>query len=257
MKVVILCGGMGTRLREETEFKPKAMIEIGGRPILWHIMKIYSAYGFNDFILCLGYKQHVIREYFLNYEYMSNDFTINLRSERKVLHHKRHNENWNVTLVDTGNESKKGTRIKRIEPYVEGEHFMVTYGDGVANINIKGLLDFHLKEGSVATFTGVHPISRFATAEMDGGGRIVGWEEKKKLEGYINGGFFVLGRKVFEYLGDDCELEEEPMKRLAQEGRLGMYRHEGFWHCMDTYRDYLLLDNLWCSEKAPWKIWGD
>lgn len=255
MKVVILCGGMGTRLREETEFKPKAMVEMGGKPILWHIMKIYSTYGFNDFILCLGYKQHIIREYFLNYEYMSNDFTINLQSEKKVLPHTRHNENWNVTLVDTGDESQKGTRVKMIEPYIEDEHFMATYGDGVADINIGRLLDHHLKQGKIATFTGVHPISRFATVEMDGSGGIVGWDEKKKLEGYINGGFFVFKRDIFNYLEGNCELEEEPMKKLAKDGQISMYRHDGFWHCMDTYRDCLLLNKLWSSEEAPWKIW--
>jgi len=255
MKVVILCGGLGTRLREETEYKPKPMVEIGGRPILWHIMKIYSTYCFNDFILCLGYKQHIIREYFLNYEYMNNDFTINLGSREKIVYHSTHNENWNVTLVDTGLETKKGTRVKKIEPYIKEDRFMLTYGDGVGNINIRELINYHLKQGKIATFTGVHPISRFATVETDESGEITAWSEKKTLEGYINAGFFVLERKIFDYLDDDCELEERPMERLAKEKQIAMYKYDGFWHCMDTYRDYMFLQSLWERGEAPWKIW--
>ncbi len=253
MKVVILCGGLGTRLKEETEYKPKPMIEIGGKPILWHIMKNYSHFGFNDFVLCLGYKQNIIREYFLNYEFMNNDFTINLKSREKIICHSAHNENWNISLIDTGSETKKGTRIKRIEPYI-GDRFMVTYGDGVGNINIKKLIDFHSSQGKTATFTGVHPISRFATIDFDNKGKIISWNEKRKLEDYINAGFFVLERKIFDYLTDDCELEEEPMSQLAKEGQVAMYKHNDFWHCMDTYRDYMVLQNLWKQGKAPWAI---
>jgi glucose-1-phosphate cytidylyltransferase len=255
MKVVILCGGLGTRLREETEYKPKPMVEIGGMPILWHIMKIYSHYDFNDFILCLGYKQHIIREYFLNYKYMNNDFTIDLSSEGRIICHNTHGDNWRVTLVDTGVETKKGTRVKKIESYVKEDRFMLTYGDGVGNINIRELVEYHLKEGKIATFTGIHPISRFATVEMDEKNRIKGWREKKALKEYINGGFFVLERQIFDYLNDDCELEEEPMERLAKEGQIAMYKHEGFWRCMDTYRDYQYLNELWDKKKVSWKVW--
>lgn len=255
MKTVILCGGLGARLREETDYKPKPMVEVGGKPILWHIMKIYSVYGFNDFILCLGYKQNIIREYFLNYEYMNNDCTVNLSSKGKIIHHNAHNDNWSVTLVDTGIETKKGTRIKRIEKYIKEDRFMLTYGDGVGNINVKKLLNYHLRQGKISTFTGVHPISRFATVETSKNGEIMGWKEKKILEGYINGGFFVLERKIFDYLNDDCELEEKPMEKLAKKKQVAMYKHDGFWHCMDTYRDYLFLQNLWEKEEAPWRVW--
>ncbi len=255
MKVVILCGGLGTRLREETEYKPKPMVEIGGKPILWHIMKNYSSYGFNDFILCLGYKQHIIKEYFLNYEYMMSDFTINLSSSKKIVRHNSHGENWNVTLINTGLETKKGTRIKMIEPYIKEDRFMLTYGDGVGDINIKRLISYHLKQKKIVTFTGAHSISRFATVKMDQKGEIVEWNEKKSLEGYINVGFFVLERKVFDHLSNDCELEQTPMEQLADEGQIAMYKHESFWHCMDTYRDYMFLQDLWKKGQAPWKTW--
>jgi len=255
MKTVILCGGMGTRLREETEYKPKPMVEIGGKPILWHIMKTYSMYGFNDFVLCLGYKQNAIREYFLNYEYMNNDFTINLRSREKMTSHLTHTDDWNVTLVDTGLTTKKGTRIKKIEPYIKEDRFMVTYGDGIGNINIKEVVEHHKKGKKIATFTGVHPTSRFATIGFNEDGSISSWKEKGKMEEYINVGFMVFEKKVFEYLDDDCELEEGPMEKLAEQKQIAMYKHEDFWHCMDTYRDYMHLENLWKQNKAPWKIW--
>lgn len=255
MKVVILCGGKGTRLREETEYKPKPMVEIGDRPIIWHIMKLYSHYGFKDFVLCLGYKHQIIREYFLNYHYMNSDVTVSLDSKHNILCHNGHDEDWNVTLVYTGLETKKGGRIKQVEPYLDGDRFMVTYGDGVANVNIKELISYHEKSGGLATFTGVHPISRFATVERDQAGKIIDWNEKKPLEGYINAGFFVLDNAVLNYIEGDVELEEEPMKRLAHEGNLDMYPHNGFWQCMDTYRDYMLLNDLWKNGKALWKMW--
>lgn len=255
MKVVILCGGKGTRLREETEYRPKPMIEIGGRPIIWHIMKSYSHYGFKDFVLCLGYKPHVIREYFLNYRLMNSDITVSLASENKLTCHNSHDEDWNVTLAYTGLETKKGGRLKKIAPYLEGERFMVTYGDGVSNVNISKLIECHEKKGSLATFTGVHPISRFATVKMDDKEEIIDWDEKQKLEGYINAGFFVLENEVLNYIDGDVEFEEEPLKRLAREGKLGMYRHNEYWQCMDTYRDFTLLSGLWDQGKAPWKVW--
>lgn len=255
MKIVILCGGMGTRLHEETEYKPKPMVEIGGRPIIWHIMKLYSHYGFKDFVLCMGYKHQVIREYFLNYRYMNSDVTVSLASDQNIMYHNCHDEDWNVTLAYTGQETKKGERIKMVESYLNGERFMVTYGDGVSDVNIKDLIACHEDEGVLATFTGVHPISRFATVERDASGKIIDWNEKKQLEGYMNAGFFVLENSVLDYIEGDVEFEEQPMKRLAQEGRIAMYKHDGFWQCMDTYRDYLLLTELWESGKAPWKVW--
>lgn len=255
MKVVILCGGKGTRLREETEYKPKPMVEIGDRPILWHIMKLYSHYGFKDFILCMGYKHQAIREYFLNYHYMNSDVTVSLGSDHRIICHNSHDEDWSVTLAYTGLETKKGGRIKSVAPYIDGERFMVTYGDGLSNVNIKELIEYHTKEGVLATFTGVHPISRFATVERDVSGKIIDWNEKKQLEGYMNAGFFVLENAVLDYIKGDMELEEEPMKCLAREGNVAMYRHDGFWQCMDTYRDYLLLTELWENGKAPWKVW--
>jgi glucose-1-phosphate cytidylyltransferase len=186
---------------------------------------------------------------------MNNDLTIDLGSKEKFIHHRRHNDNWRITLIDTGEESKKGTRIKMVEPYINEERFMVTYGDGVANINIKELIKYHLEQGRIATFTGVHPISRFATVETNARGEIIDWAEKKTIEERINGGFFVFERKLFDYLIGNYELEEEPMKQLAKERQVSMYSHDGFWHCMDTYRDYMILTNLWQSGEAPWKIW--
>lgn len=255
MKVVILCGGKGTRLREETEYRPKPMVEIGNRPIIWHIMKIYSHYGFNDFVLCMGYKHHVIREYFMNYRYMNSDVTVSLSSEGKIVCHNCHEEDWNVTLAYTGQDTKKGLRIKMVAPYLDGDRFMLTYGDGVSNVNIRELIAHHDRQGTLATFTGVHPVSRFATVEHDESGKIIDWAEKKQLEGYINAGFFVLEKSILDYIEGDEELEEEPMKRLAQEGKLSIYKHNGFWQCMDTYRDYTLLTDLWEGGKAPWKVW--
>lgn len=255
MKVVLLCGGKGTRLREETEYKPKPMVEIGGRPILWHIMKNYASHGFNEFILCLGYKQEYIRQFFLNYELMNNDFTIHLNSKEKTLHHCRHSEDWKVTLVDTGLETPKGGRLKFVEPYVDGETFMLTYGDGVANVDIKGLYKYHKAHQKIVTFTGVHPVSRFATVNVDQRGKVSGWKEKRQIEEYVNAGFFVFNREIFDHLKKNDELEEGPMEKLTAKGQVAMFRHEGFWQCMDTYRDHQLLEGIWKSGKAPWKTW--
>lgn len=257
MKVVILCGGKGTRLREETEYRPKPMVPIGGRPILWHIMKIYATHGFNEFVLCLGYKQDHIREYFLNYKVMNSDVTLSLDDSDSLVCHSDHPEPWTVTLADTGQETPKGTRIKMVAPYLGGERFMVTYGDGVANIDVARLVEHHEREGRLATFTGVHPISRFATVERDEDGEIHRWEEKKALEDYINAGFFVFEPRVLDYIQGEVELEREPLERLARERQVTMYRHEGFWHCMDTYRDYMDLNDLWDSDDPPWKIWDE
>ncbi|MDA2932763.1 glucose-1-phosphate cytidylyltransferase [Acidobacteria bacterium AH-259-D05] len=257
MKVVILCGGLGSRLREETEYKPKPMVEIGGRPMLWHIMQIYARCGFTEFVLALGYKSHVIKEYFLNYQYMHNDFTVHLADGAVNAHLDGQQQNWIVTLVETGNEALKGARVARVAHYLDGEHFMVTYGDGVADVDINRLLTFHREAGTIGTFTGVRMPSRFGAIQSDNQGRIRGWQEKPLLESYINGGFFVFERRFLDYLStdDSCELEKEPLEQLAAEGQLSMYSHDGFWHCMDTYRDYLLLNEMWNAGQAKWANW--
>ncbi len=258
MKVVILCGGRGTRMKEETEFKPKPLVEIGDRPILWHIMKIYAHYGLSDFILCLGYKGNLIKEYFLNYEAMNNDFTVHLGSHNRFDFHSKHSEHgWKVTLVDTGEESQTGSRIKKIEKYLDGEPFMVTYGDGVADINIKKLLDFHRSHGLSGTVTGVHPSSRFGEILLQDS-KVVDFNEKPQVKkGFINGGFFVFENEVLNYLSpdDDCYLEREPLERLASDGKLMAYIHEGFWQSVDTYRELERLNALWKSVNPPWKVW--
>ncbi len=258
MKVVILCGGFGTRIREETEFRPKPLVEIGGKPILWHIMKIYAHYGFRDFILCLGYKGNMIKEYFLNYEAMNNDFTIQLGDHNRIHFHSTHQErDWNVTLADTGAEAQTGARIKRIEKYIDGGLFMITYGDAVGSIDIKELLEFHKSHGKIGTITGVHPSSRFGELRIENN-KVVGFHEKPQIsEGLISGGFFVFDRKFLEYLRetDNCYLEKEPLERLTKDGQLMIYTHKGFWQCVDTYRELELLNNLWKSSNPPWKVW--
>jgi glucose-1-phosphate cytidylyltransferase len=258
VKVVLLAGGLGTRLKEETEYKPKPMVEIGGRPILWHIMKIYSHFGFNEFVICLGYKGNVIKDYFINYEIQSADFTLNL-SDGKIDFHNRHDEtNWKITFAETGAASMTGARVKRVEPYVDGDVFMLTYGDGLANINIKELLDFHNSHGKIGTLTGVLPPSRFGELEIDGN-LVRSFSEKPQIHlgGLINGGYFVFNRKFFDYLtpNESCILERTPMEKLANEGELCVYHHAGFWQCMDTYRDFEYLNNLWKENKADWKLW--
>jgi glucose-1-phosphate cytidylyltransferase len=260
IKVVILCGGRGTRMREESELKPKPLIEIGHKPILWHIMKRYSYYGFKDFIICLGYKGELIKEYFLNYEAMNNDFTIRLGKKSEIVFHKSHLEkDWRITLVDTGREAQTGARIKKIEKYIDGDTFMVTYGDGVGDIDVAGLLQFHKKQKNIGTITGVHPSSRFGELLIKGG-RVKEFNEKPQVkEGFINGGFFVFNREFFNYLtkDDNCYLEHKPLETLAKNNQLSAYLHEGFWQCMDTQRELDILNDLWKQKKAPWKIWKD
>ncbi|MBY0507276.1 MAG: glucose-1-phosphate cytidylyltransferase [Bryobacteraceae bacterium] len=257
MKTVILCGGQGTRLREETEFRPKPLVEIGGKPILWHIMKTYAHYGFDDFVLCLGYRGNMIKEYFLNYAAMNNDFTIALGNKASIRFEGEHLEQgFQVTLADTGQETMTGGRIKRIQKYVDGDLFMVTYGDGVADIDIRRLLDFHHRHGKAATITTVKPHSRFGILDTAADGRVQAFAEKPQLDGWASAGFLVFDRKLFDYLDDDSTvLEREPLERLAQEGQLMAYRHEGSFYTMDTYREYLFLNDLWSSGKAPWGIW--
>jgi glucose-1-phosphate cytidylyltransferase len=256
--VVILCGGMGLRLREETETKPKPMIEVGGKPVLWHIMKTYAHYGFRDFILCLGYKGDVIKNYFFNYEILNNDFTIELGKTKSIeICHNYDEKDWRVTLADTGVSSLKGCRIKKIEKYVKGDMFLLTYGDGVANINIDELLTFHKSHGRIGTVTGVRPPSRFGEIVAEGS-NVISFAEKPQVSyGLINGGYFVLNRQIFKYLSTEqnCDLEIGPLERLAADGELMVYEHKGEWTCMDTYRDVLYLNNLWENGKAFWKIW--
>ena len=255
MKAVILAGGLGTRLREETEFRPKPMVEIGGKPILWHIMKIYAYYGVKDFVICTGYRGNVIKEYFLNYEALSNDFTIHLGNRESVEFHGAHLESeWQVTVVDTGQETQTGGRVKLIEPFIDGDRFMVTYGDGLADIDIRGLLAFHERHGRLATITAVQPLSRFGVLDVGADGAVRSFKEKPKSEDWVSGGFFVFEREVFKYLDVEHVLEREPLEALAREGELRAYHHEGFWQPMDTHREFTMLNELW-ERDAPWKVW--
>jgi glucose-1-phosphate cytidylyltransferase len=256
--VVILAGGLGTRLKEETEFRPKPMVEIGNKPILWHIMKIYAYYGFKEFIICLGYKGEMIKEYFLNYAAMNNDFTVNLNDKRNIKYHTDHLENdWKVTLVNTGEGSQTGARVKKIENYINEDTFMLTYGDGVANVDIRKLVDFHLSQGRIGTITAVHPSSRFGELIIEGKRAKEFNEKSQTTEGFINGGFFVFNKSFLNYLSSDpmCILEKKPLEKLAQEEQLAVYKHEGFWQCMDTQRELNLLNTLWKNYEAAWKVW--
>ena len=258
LPVVILCGGKGTRLREETEYRPKPMVQIAERPILWHIMKYYSFFGCREFILCLGYKGHVIKEYFNNYEIFQNDFTIHLGSKSKKVVHRNNNSDeneWKVVLSDTGPDTMTGGRLLRVKKYVQGRRFFMTYGDGLSDLDLGELLQLHLRSGKVATLTGVQPDSRYGMLDIKG--EMVGrFREKPQGAGYINGGFFVLEPEIFDYIsGDGCIFEHEPLQRLTEENQLAVHVHKGFWQCMDTYRDYQLLNNL-SVQKPPWQLWG-
>jgi len=254
MKAVILAGGLGTRLSEETVLRPKPMVEIGGRPILWHILKIYSSHGINDFVICAGYKGYMIKEYFANYFLHMSDVTFDMQENRMEVHSKR-SEPWRVTIVDTGDDTLTGGRLKRVAPYVE-ETFCMTYGDGVADVNIAGAIEFHRKQGLKATLTAVQPSGRFGAIGL-AEEKVASFQEKPQGDGaWINGGFFVLEPSVFEYIEDDETIwEKSPLERLCKEGQLAAYEHGGFWQPMDTLRDKLLLDRLWEERKAPWKTW--
>jgi glucose-1-phosphate cytidylyltransferase len=258
MKVVILAGGRGSRLSEETDVKPKPMVEIGERPILWHIMKIYSHFGFNEFIVCLGYKAFVIKEYFLRYPSYQNDFSIDLRTE-KIKYFRSKIEPWKVTLVDTGLDTMTGGRLLRIKKYIGDETFMLTYGDGLSDVNIKKLVKFHRSHKKLATLTATQPFGRFGMLHIEEEGNVKHFKEKVRGDGgWVNAGFFVLEPQVFDYIKDDtCVLEEEPMQKISEEGQLNAYMHKGFWMCMDTLRDKNELERLWSTEKAPWRVWKD
>jgi glucose-1-phosphate cytidylyltransferase len=255
MKVVILTGGLGTRLQEYTTVIPKPMVEIGGKPILWHIMKSYDFYGFQEFVLAMGYKSEVIKDYFYNYYYRINNMSINLK-EGTTNFHDNHSENWLVHLLDTGLLTQTGGRVKRAAEFIGDETFMLTYGDGVANVNIRDLRNFHKKEGKIATVTAVRPPARFGGLTFEGN-RVVRFQEKPQLgEGWINGGFFVVEPEIKEYIkNDETIFEREPLERLAQEGELVAYRHDNFWQCMDTIRDVHILNSMWEQNKSPWKVW--
>ena len=256
MKVVILAGGFGTRLQEETETRPKPMIEIGGRPILWHIMKYYAHFGFREFYIALGYKGDMIKRYFLDYYALNGSMTINL-SNGDVQAHNKECEDWTVHLIDTGLNTYTGGRVKRVEPWLKDETFMVTYGDGVSDIDLHDLLDFHRSHGCLATVTAVRPPARFGGLIFDGD-LVAEFTEKPQIgEGWINGGFLVFEPGVFTYLeGDDTSLEADALERLASDSQLAAYRHGGFWQCMDHLRDVRLLESLWQKGRPPWKVWG-
>lgn len=260
MKTVILCGGMGARLKEETEYRPKPMVQIGNRPILWHIMKVYAQYGHYEFILPLGYKGEMIKDYFYNYELMNSDVTVELGQQGGMTVHQPHDEaGWKVTMSDTGEDTLKGGRVKRVQRYIDDETFMLTYGDGVADVDIDALLAFHKSHGKAATVTGINPAARFGELKTEGD-KVKVFSEKPQVaddDGLISGGFFVFEPRIFDYLSDakECDLEYGALEKLAAEGELMLYRHSGFWACMDTLRDVEALNQMWQNSAAPWKIW--
>jgi glucose-1-phosphate cytidylyltransferase len=261
MKVVILCGGKGTRLREETEYRPKPMVMIGDRPMLWHIMKLYAHYGHTDFVLCLGYKGDMIKEFFKNYLWNTCDVTLSLGHSPDARFHNSHpEEDWTVTLAETGADSMTGERIRRIQPYIEpDERFLLTYGDGLADIDIQASIAAHEASGRICTLSAVHPVSRFGTLDLDPDGGVNAFAEKPQLDdAFVNGGFMVCQSPIFNYLEglDNPVFEQEPLGRLARDGQLNAYRHKGWWQAMDTYRESQMLNELWDSGKAPWKFWA-
>lgn len=255
MKAVILAGGLGTRISEETHLKPKPMVEIGGKPILWHILKIYSTYGIQDFIICLGYKGYVIKEYFANYFLHMSDVTFDMQHNKMEVHHQKA-EPWRITLVDTGEETMTGGRLKRVKDYLGEEDFCFTYGDGVANVDIKNLIAFHRQQNVLATVTATRPPGRFGSLKL-AENTVNGFQEKPQGDGgWINGGFFVLSPKVIDYImGDETKWEQKPLESLANQGQLAAYKHDGFWQPMDTLRDKKYLEELWATGQAKWKVW--
>ena len=254
--VVILCGGIGTRLREQTEFMPKPLVEIGGKPILWHIMKIYSAYGYNNFILCLGYKGDMIKDYFHNLATKTHDFELDMRTGKiKIYRNNTEIENWKIQFADTGIDTTTGGRIKKIEPYIKTDYFLCTYGDGVADINIKKLVDFHMSKGKIATVTGVHPHSKYGVMEFNKDDTVFHFIEKPLLESWVNGGFFVFNKDIFKFFKKDLPFEQDVLPKLSERKELAVYKFPETWHCMDTYKDYLDLNKMWKEGKAKWKVW--
>lgn len=258
MKVVLLAGGFGTRISEESQFKPKPMIEIGGKPILWHIMKEYSHYGYNEFVICAGYKQEVIKQWFSEYFLYNSDITFDLTKGEEMIVHKKHAEPWKITVVDTGLNTLTGGRIKRIREFINNKTFLMTYGDGVADINIDELVKVHRENGKLATLTAVLPEGRFGVMDLEGN-QVKSFREKSRDDtGWINGGYMVLEPEIIDYIdGDDTMFEREPLENLAHDGELMCYKHKGFWQCMDALRDKQKLDKLWSSGHAPWKVWNE
>ena len=257
MKVIILCGGLGTRLREETEYRPKPMVPIGGQPILWHIMKTYACHGFKDFVLCLGYKGEVIKDYFRNYLWNRSDVTLKLGRNPQITYHNNHDEeDWTVTLLETGLYTNTGGRLRRAMMHIGPEDVLFTYGDGLTNSNVAATVEHHYASGGLVTMTAVQPAGRFGELSMEGD-VVEAFQEKPAQEtGYINGGYMVLDKSVMEHLGDDtCSFEQETLQTLAGKGMLRAYKHHGFWQCMDTYREQQLLDKMWMDGNAPWKVW--
>lgn len=258
MKAVLLAGGLGTRMREETEFRPKPMVEIGGRPVLWHLMKVFAAHSITDFVVCTGYKGEQIKEYFLNYAAHNNDFTITLGRSSDLVFHDEHLESeWHVTVADTGPTTLTAGRVERVERFLDNEPFIVTYGDGLADIDVTGLVDFHRAQGRKATITTVRPLSRFGLVDVDESSVVTRFREKPQMDDWVSAGFFVFEPSVFDYLRDSdaVMLEHEPLAKLAAERELSAYRHDGFWQPMDTFRESVLLNEMWESGDAPWKVW--
>ena len=256
-KVVILCGGLGTRMKEETEYRPKALVEIGGRPILWHLMRSYYTYGYRKFVLCLGYKGSMIKDYFLNYQAMQHDFTLRLRGANQIWNHKDEVEDWEITFVDTGQDSQTGARLARIRHHITEDYFLANYSDGLSDINIDDLVAFHKQKNKIATLSGFHARSRYGVVRVDDHGLVNYWQEKPMMHDMTPGGFFVFNRKVFDYVSPDpeCILERGPLEKLANEGQLALFPHHGFWFCMDTFKEAQSLNEMWTSGEHPWKTW--
>jgi glucose-1-phosphate cytidylyltransferase len=256
MKAVLLAGGLGTRMREETEFRPKPMVEVGGRPVLWHIMKVLGTQGIKDFVICAGYKSEMVKQYFYNYALENSDFTVTLGNNDRITYHAPHDEmDWTVTVADTGAETNTGGRINRVKKYLDDEPFLCTYGDGIADIDLRGLLDSHANQGKIATMTCVQPTSRFGVVDTDQFGQVTAFREKPQVQDWINIGYFIFEQKVFDYLDDMSVLEETPLRSLAEAGQVNTFRHNGFWQPMDTYRESQMLNAAWNTGSAPWKIW--
>ena len=257
-KVVILCGGLGTRLREETEYRPKPMVEIGGRPVLWHVMKLFAHHGMTEFVLCAGYRGQMIKDYFLNYEARNSDLTMTLGDHASVRFHGSHLETgWEVTVADTGELTQTGGRVKRVERYLDGNTFVVTYGDGLADVDLTALLAHHRAHGKMATVTTTRPLSRFGIVDLDTDESVRRFREKPQADDWVSSGFFVFEREFLDELDGDCMLERAPLERLAAANELVAYRHDGFWQPMDTYREFQMLNELWDSGKAPWAVWNE
>lgn len=255
MKAVILCGGKGTRMREETEYRPKPLVLVGDKPILWYIMKLYSNYGINDFILCVGYKGDMIKQYFMEMHWRNSDFTINMNGSNHIEYHNSEEENWNITIVNTGLETMTGGRLKKVEKYLDEDMFMFTYGDGLSDVNIRELLKYHNRMGRIATVTGVNPISNFGIMEVDNG-IVKSFIEKPMLRDIVNGGYMVLNKKIFDYMPDeDCMFEQEPLIKLTYDSELAVYKHEGFWKAIDTVKDVEMVNDMNEKGDIRWKVW--